>query len=265
MNDIKDLLEQLGLSDYEARVYHCLLQGKLLSATELAKATEIRQTKIYSVIQKLEKKHFCVRVPGNEKIYKANSPINPINKQIGIMQKQIEQMDNAAEILNQFYTDHNKNTTLVDYIEVVKDRDMILLRGEQLENQAKKQIRCLLKSPFIVSSEGLIEEELHFTEGVQYINIYDEQELQYPMIVSVIRRFQAHGVEVRTCKGIPVKFVIFDNKTVLINTKDIISNSDTTTSIICHHKDLVRAFSDLFDFYYAQSHTLPRVYDDAGK
>lgn len=146
---------------------------------------------------------------------------------------------------------------MIDYIEVVKDRDLILLRGDQLETQAKKQIRCLLKSPFIVSSEGLIEEELHFTEGVKYINIYDEQELKHPNIVKVIRRFQAHGVEVRTCKSIPVKFVIFDNTSVLINTQDIISNSGTTTSIICHHEDLVRAFTDLFDFYYALSHILP--------
>ncbi|MCB5271328.1 MAG: hypothetical protein LHW56_05745 [Candidatus Cloacimonetes bacterium] len=256
MNDIKSSLEQLGLSDYEARVYLCLLQGKQLSASELAKATEIRQTKIYSVIQKLEKKHFCIRVPGNDKIYKANSPINPINKQIGILQKQIDQMDQAAEILNKFYIDNHKNSSVIDYIEVVKDRDMILLRIEQLEALAKEQILSLLKSPFIMPSAGLIEAELVFNEGVKYINIYDEQELKHPDVVGVMERYQAHGVEVRTCKNVPVKFAIFDNRTVLINTKDMISNSNTTTSIICHHEDLVRAFTNLFDFYYAHSHTL---------
>ncbi|MCB5251458.1 MAG: helix-turn-helix domain-containing protein [Candidatus Cloacimonadaceae bacterium] len=258
MNDIKSYLEHLGLSDYEARVYYCLLQGKHLSATELANATEIRQTKIYSVIQKLEKKHFCVRVPGNDKIYKATNPINPIYKQIGILQKQIDQMDQAAEILNKLYIKNNNDDNMIDYIEVVKDRDLIVLRTEQLESLAKKEVRCLLKSPFIMPSDGLIQSELVFNEGVKYISIYDEKELEYPDLVRVMQKFQAHGVEVRTCKSIPVKIAIFDDKAVLVNTKDKISNSGTSTAIISQHEDLVRAFSDLFEFYFAQSNALPK-------
>lgn len=253
MEKIKTYLDQIGMSDYETRVYLCLLQSDHLTATELSKVTAIHPAKIYSVIHKLESKHFCERVPGNEKAYKAIKPSNPIHKQIGSLHNQIEQLTNIANVLDSYYQTYNKNNSLIDYIEVVKNKDLIIMRSEQLENQAKNHVLCLLKSPFISSAEAMINAPLSFVPGVKYISIYDEKELQNPDRIKVMRRFQKHGVEIRICKNIPVKIALFDGNTVLINTRDKISTTSTSTAIIVHHEDLVQAFSDLFEFYYNQS------------
>lgn len=254
MDQINESLDKIGLSDYETRVYHCLLQKNQLTATELARITQIPNSKIYAILAKLEKKHFCTRVPGNEKRYKAIIPSNPIAKQISSLKRQIDDLENIAGVLDSYFQSFNHNDNPVDYIEVIRDRDLILLRTEQLEAAASSMIRCMLKSPFILNSEALIREGLGgFTPGVRYISIYDEQELGDSQLARIMRMYAEQGVEVRVCPNIPVKFAIFDDNTVLINTRDMISNSSTSTAIIVHHEDLARAFSDLFEFYYHRS------------
>ena len=259
MDKIKQYLVQLGMSDYETRAYYCLLQSEHLTASELAKLTDIPPSKIYSIINKLEKKQFCTRIPGAGKKYKAVIPSHPISKQVKDLQKQIERLTTISESLDNYYKSCNKNSSLIDYIEVIKDNDLIIQRTNQLEADSRCKILCLLKSPFIQNVAELVQGKLvDFVPNVKYINIFDEAELNNKHMYELMRKFQEHGVEVRLCKNIPIKLAIFDNNTVLINTKDKISNSNTSTAIVVHHEDLVRAFTDLFEFYYNKSISLDR-------
>jgi len=254
MEKIKQAINQLGLSDYETRVYFCLLQCEQLTAMELAKAADVPPSKIYSVIRKLENKHYCTRIPGAEKKYNAIVPSNSISKQIGLLHNQIKQLTDISEDLDAYYNSRKKNNNALDYIEVLKDRDLIIQRTNQLEAASHLKILCLLKSPFIHDLTAIVQGKIvDFMPNVKYINIFDEAELENKLMPEVMMMFQEHGVEVRLCKNIPVKLAIFDDSTVLINTKDNISNSNTSTALIVHHEDLIRAFSDLFDFYYKQS------------
>lgn len=262
MEKIKQVLNQLGLSDYETRVYFCLLQCEQLTAMELAKAADVPPSKIYSIIRKLENKHYCTRIPGAEKKYKAIVPSNSISKQIGFLQNQIKQLTDISEDLDAYYNSRKKDSNALEYIEVLKDRDLIILRTNQLEAASHTKILCLLKSPFIHDLTEIVQDKfIEFVPNVKYINIFDEAELKNKQMTEVMMMFQNHGVEVRLCKNIPVKIAIFDDSTILINTKDKISNSNTSTALIVHHEDIIRAFSDLFDFYYKHSVPLNDMLD----
>jgi HTH-type transcriptional regulator, sugar sensing transcriptional regulator len=247
-------LRSLGLSDYEARTYLSLLQRESLNATEIAKITNIPRTKIYSIINKLEKKNFCTRVPGSSKLYKANNPQDPISKHISSCEKQIENFTYLSDILTEQYQKCKDNNELIDYVEIIKDSDMILERANHLENNSEKKIVCMLKAPFIMDSQKILKETKNPTlEGIKYTYLYDSTVLDDELLVLVLQRYQYYGIDVRICDDIPVKTAIFDDKIVMINLQDKVTTKTSFTAMFIHHEDVARAFNAIFAVYYSQS------------
>src|SRR5215212_4319528 len=62
MADTVELLQQLGFGDYEARAYIALLQRSPLNGYELAKASGVPRSNVYTVLQKLEERGAVVRL-----------------------------------------------------------------------------------------------------------------------------------------------------------------------------------------------------------
>jgi len=62
MADTVALLQQLGFGGYEARAYIALLQRNPLNGYELAKASGVPRSNIYTVLQKLEERGAVVRL-----------------------------------------------------------------------------------------------------------------------------------------------------------------------------------------------------------
>jgi predicted transcriptional regulator len=62
MNNIEQLLGQLGFSEYEARAYIALLKQSPLNGYELAKSSNLPRANVYAVLQKLEDRGAVVRL-----------------------------------------------------------------------------------------------------------------------------------------------------------------------------------------------------------
>ncbi len=257
MEEMLQKMKEFGLSDYEARVYTALLQKDRLTAIEISRITKIPKTKIYAVINKLEKKNFCFRIAGREKCYKAIDPQRPISNQISKMQHQMDNIKVISEFLSQQYHKYKGNDDEIDYVEVIKDADMILKRSEQIELQTNKTIKCMLKAPFIMDSEAILKNNISPTiKKIKYTYLYEEKVLEDDLLIEVLKKFQNYGIEIRICDRIPVKAAIFDDKTVMINLKDKISTQTSFTAMFVHHEDVSAAFSEIFSSYYNRSISL---------
>jgi HTH-type transcriptional regulator, sugar sensing transcriptional regulator len=247
-------LKELGLSEYEIQAYLCLLQKEQLTATEISKITNIPRTKIYSTINKLEKKNFCSRVPGYKGIYRVNNPKDPISKHLMAYENHIKSLTSLSELLSEYYQKTKNNNDLVDYIEIIKDSELILERVNQIEKEAKHNVKSMLKSPFIMSKEKIIHENYNPHEkSLDYTYLYDSRVLEDNQMVKVLQFFQSSGVNIRICDNVPVKMAIFDDKTVLINLKDKVSTKTSFTTMFVHHEDFAKAFIDIFTSYYERS------------
>lgn len=66
MADAIQILQALGLGDYEARAYAALLQHNPVTGYELAKASGIPRPNIYPILQKLEERGLALRVESDE-------------------------------------------------------------------------------------------------------------------------------------------------------------------------------------------------------
>ncbi len=75
MNKILDYLEQLGLSEIEAKLYLTLLNTGPISVRELAETTKIKRTTAYLYIDQLIDKELVMKlVKGSKKLVVANEP-----------------------------------------------------------------------------------------------------------------------------------------------------------------------------------------------
>ena len=83
-------LEEFGLSKYEAQAYVTLISKGTISASELSYYSELPRTKVYSVLQKLEKKRLAISSKSKPVMY---TPIAPEDAFDGIIQEQINKVN----------------------------------------------------------------------------------------------------------------------------------------------------------------------------
>lgn len=74
MEEIIKLLRKIGLTEYETKVYLTLLNKHLDGATRLSKESQVPRTKIYSVLESLEKKSWIKVYSGYPLLFRPNHP-----------------------------------------------------------------------------------------------------------------------------------------------------------------------------------------------
>ena len=71
----KDILKEIGLTDYEAEIYMTLLQYGQISAYKLAKKTGLYKQAVYDALNRLTEKGFVSSVKeGKPQLYKSTNP-----------------------------------------------------------------------------------------------------------------------------------------------------------------------------------------------
>ncbi|RLI80632.1 hypothetical protein DRP05_00365 [Archaeoglobales archaeon] len=80
MSDAVEVLQDLGLSLYEAKAYVTLLALTEATAGEVSDSAKIPRTKIYDVLKRLEEKGFIEVQPGNPMLFRAVEPVEIIGE-----------------------------------------------------------------------------------------------------------------------------------------------------------------------------------------
>jgi len=70
-NELLSHLITLGLTTYESKGYLAMLKKQSLTASELAKLSDIPRTRIYDVLEKLAQRGLCVELLGKWKKFHA--------------------------------------------------------------------------------------------------------------------------------------------------------------------------------------------------
>ncbi len=101
------LLEELGLSQNEAKCFIALLKKSPMTGYEVAKTADVTRTMVYDVLKRLERKK-CVKViEGNPKMYSAvnykdfvRSARDECSGKLDALEKQLESLTNASNCEN---------------------------------------------------------------------------------------------------------------------------------------------------------------------
>ena len=168
--DLVNLLNRVGLNQYESKIYLALLNENSATASEVSSKAGIPRPRAYDVLEKLGKNGFVSIQPGRPVRFLAN-PIDEAfealkNKKRDEHGKGLEEIDKIKEKFNSKIKTVEKESYInaTDFVYVMKKRNNIYSKIESLINNAENSI-------YIAASEQGLENKLnHFGNSLKQAN-----------------------------------------------------------------------------------------------
>jgi HTH-type transcriptional regulator, sugar sensing transcriptional regulator len=267
---IQQFLE-LGLTERESKVYITLLSKKSFTSSELQKSANIPRTKIYEVLYKMIDRGICVeRRIGKTKYYEAVEPKKALHKILedykSNFHEELERKknitDTLAEIFNPIYTKNKNFVSPLEFVEVIKDKELAQKRILLAFQSAKSELLSFVKGPYVCDTNSRVNQQVReeknlLKRGAMCRKIYESTELHDQMtLIDQFKPLAKLGSQLRTVDSLPIKMVVFDDDMVIFPLQDIIKNPDELTIIIIQHKEMVLACKILFNFLWSTSKPL---------
>lgn len=290
-DSLVEMIKKVGFSEYEARCYLALLERDFSTVNEVAKLSGVVRSSAYDVLEKLLMKGFVAVVPGKVKRYTASAPGNLKEKSLEVFKESTEleledlkrrqqanlenklkeiserkevvksSVDELIEKLDSVYKIGQNNSNPLEYIEVLKNPDQIYHKTVQMCFDTTKEMLAFVKPPFspISEKQKVEREELQkeaAKRGVQIRNIHeipiDEAERE-PFYKSLYEVSDDEGNEDRIIRKLPMKMLVFDEKTVMFTLEDPLVGRSSLTGIVAEHPPLARCLKRTFESFWLEA------------
>ncbi|ASJ07925.1 TrmB family transcriptional regulator [Thermococcus siculi] len=175
--EIKSLLREFGLNEYEVRAYLTLIKNGPLTAGELAALSEVPQPRIYDVIRTLMAKGFVTTSQGRPKQV---IPLNPESVMEAMKRRYNEKIESLKTALERLYTPHGE----VGSVTVVKSRITLEEYVKRAVNNANFHLSMALPLEFLKNLEDALKRK---KEAGVHINLFTYGSGEVPPVASEIR------------------------------------------------------------------------------
>lgn len=207
------MLDGIGLTDGEERIYLTLLDRDTVTAAELAAAHP--GIDVARVLDRLEGKALVARRGGQPVRYQAAPPDVALEVLVRGREQQLQRTRLGIAALSERY-----RTARVarpdEVVEVVTGRDATVQRWEQLQRSARTQVRSFDRPPYVTNpSANPIELDL-LHAGVGYRSVYHPAGFALPSRTAYLRGLIAAGEQARVAVDVPVKLFIADDRLGLL-------------------------------------------------
>lgn len=164
-----DLLQELGLTDKEARTYLAILELGSSRVGPIADRAKVKRTSIYNFIQHLVELGLITRTVANGRsFYSALPPMRLLNLQQ-------ERTRRLEAMLPEFLSSYNSSRT--------KPRISYLEGPEQMRNIVREEPRCKSEALYIWTGRDIIE----MIGGVRFMTEIDKARIAKGVRIRVVR------------------------------------------------------------------------------
>ena len=283
-------LAEFGLTNYEAKVYLALLEKKYLSVVEITGISHVPRTRVYDSLRSLELKGLCQMITNKPKLYIAVDPSRlvevlskleyertntkieeyeiKIKKEKNRLVEKLEDAKGLVDILSPIYEKSRHNSNDIDYIEIIKDPDIVQNKVCELISQAKTEALSFIKPPFTTtkkfskdfadrSAKQIEATSSALKRGVSIRNIYEipKQQEEIESLISILNPSDnwPSGGTPRVYEKLPLKLIIFDEETVIYSLQDPLTLKTTAIASVVKHPDLAMLLKDAFETYWIKA------------
>jgi len=223
--------------------------------------SKVPRTKIYSVLENMIKKEFCIRMPGNIKKYKALSPKVAFSNLVYEIEEKRENITHLVESLETFYETEKSNTdSPEDYIEILTNNNQIQERYVSLVRNTKHEYIGFVKPPYAhernkqkLNTQEQLEFEILRKGGIAKV-LYEypvEEDMEFR--INHIEKCVKAGEKARILEKNPIKMYVFDRKYVLMGLDNSKFSNSSFTMILINHPDFAMACEMLFDHLWEKA------------
>jgi len=271
----------MGFSSYEVKCYLSLLEKATLTVSEVSKIAGIPRANAYEALERLMAKGLCVSKPGTQKRYSASDPellaeklrfmadettkraLAALSKKKENLLKtndtEKEKIVRLIDELKPLFKASQQNSNSLEYIEILKDPHQIHKKIMELAEGASSEVLAFTKPPYTGPPEKLQEqmdqEQDILKKNLTIKSIYeiatDPQDREWQL--RIIDEAMRGGEEARVIETLPMKMLIFDEKTVLFALEDPVSGKPSLTTQVIEHKALATGLKILFETLWEQA------------
>jgi len=205
-----DILEKLGLTEYEAKTLSTLFKLKVAEAPSISRTAQVPKTRVYDVLEKLITKNLIIEIKGRPKLYRAVEAKKAIDLLIvGKKQQLVELEKEATEIKDNLLETAGDTEEYGEKVMKVKDKqDFERILGQELL-KANKTIQGLTE---ITDDHDIIHDALKRAKekkvSIKLLNSFDSKKLRDCCEVKQLN----HGLNAFIIDGKKVVFAISDFK-----------------------------------------------------
>jgi sugar-specific transcriptional regulator TrmB len=203
------MLEPLGLSAGEERIYLFLLAHPRASYSEIAEGTGLALPKVRTSVAQLESKAVVSRGIGRSPRFVPSPPGVTLQGLVYRRLGEIEEARAEAEaVMAKLYAATIRSAA--DLVEVVTGEDAVRQRTLQMLLGAEHEVLELSRPPYPMSTEEV--ERTNLAKGIRYRYIYASSTLEVPGKLEEILIDIEAGEEAKLLPEVPLKLSIVDRK-----------------------------------------------------
>ncbi len=261
-NALNKKLADIGLSEYEIKVYVAVVKKREQTATEISKESGIPRSKAYDVLYRLIDKGLVTQSEVGKKRFTALDPFVGINNMQTAFQNKtfdtLQSFKSLPELLRNIQDTSTIKRENTFNIEVHTDLKDIKREIDLALNSARVDIVSYFKSDLFetYSEQKSILKAL--VSSVKVKTIYESSYLADMSNFRYAMQNKSLGQEVRKLNQVPFYMHIIDNNVAVVVTSDKtgINSQNNLKGYIVRNKDVVILFRSLFEYLWNMSESI---------
>ena len=273
MDEIIKNLEQLGFTNYESRVFFALVQGHIMTPSEVAREAKIPRASAYDILKSFAEQGIC-----NEILTNAVTKYELIDPKVveDKIEKEIHEtyrtkknnLKDSFERLQPLFKAKEKELGRVDvelikgfnrhrhikFLNLLKSSNEELLLMNRLEGYVYKELD---DASIDFYKRGGVVKSIYEASYDFKMKIDGEWKTVTPNdLVDLCQNFEALGERIKLSNTVPQNMAIFDRKVVFMSLVDPTIPLYNRSDIIVYNEKYAGFMMELFDKYWDKADTL---------
>ena len=254
--DSAAMLQHLGLTKSEARVYLGVLEQPSLSAAEVADLAGISRSSAYVILRSLAEKGLVDAGVGYSSRYQPAPPERALGQLLererAVLDEREQHVRDVLPELSELFA--QRGPVDGELVEILRTPAVVSERFDRLQTEVQETIDIVVRGPIEIGGSNQAETEA-LGRGVRCRAIYAESALEHPTMVQNLSTWVTQGEEARVFRGeLPMKFAVFDGQTVLMPL--VAPGVSGVVVVLVRNAELGAALGYLFDTLWAEAHPI---------
>ena len=251
------LLEPLGVTALEEKVYRALLVTPDSTRDQLASAVGASRGSVAAALRRLAALELVVRTAGRPERLAAVVPELAFEALVQAQEHRIIQVRAAVADLVALHQAHRRDDPS-ELVEILTGEQAAAQRFAELQASCHEELLLLDRPPYAAPPDNP-EQERVLGRGVRWRTIYAPESLERSGARAHVEGLRDRGERARVLPGLPLKLAVVDRRTALL---PLTLDQALAQTAVIHRSTLLDAMVTLFEQFWARA--LPLTAEDAG-
>lgn len=253
------MLEAIGVTADQERVFRALLAAPQRTADEVAAATGMAADQVLGAARELEALGFVTRTPDQPPRLVPVRPDAAVEALVAQRKLELDRVAAAAtELVREMEVQDRYRPD--NLLEVVVGREAISARFAQLLSDTTASLLVLDRPPYASRADASDQKVRGLLrQGVVVRGIYSPESMDLPGAVDEAMSAREAGEESRVHPQVPMKLAIFDERVALL---PLSVDQLVDSALVVHESALLQALLEMFELLWSDAVPIRAGHDD---